>query len=439
MKTKKYDVAIIGGGVIGTGILYTLSKYTDIENIALIEKEKELAQGVSHKTNNSQTLHFGDIETNYDVEKSRKVKQDADLVKNYVHRHEDEDLYSKDHKMVLAVGKDEVERLEERYEKYKELFPELKKYNKEQIAEIEPRLVEGRDEDTELLALVSPDGYRMNFGKIAESFAKYAQEAGKNVDIYLNTKIKKINKKDGGGYILENEGKKIEADVVAVCTGGYSLNFAYQLGYGKELIILPVEGSFFKAKNMVNGKVYMMQDPKLPFAAIHADADVENVKETRFGPVSRVLPMLEKGNLKSVKDFFDIFEFRLDAVLSLFNILLDWTYFRYVLMQLIYDIPFLGKYFYLREARKIIPNIRYSDLKMAKDIGGIRPQIVNVEKKGLELGEAKITGENIIFNITPSPGASVCLGNARKDVKQITEFLGKNFDEERFKEDLADS
>lgn len=437
MNKKEYDVAIIGGGVIGTGILYTLSKYTDIEDIALIEKEKELAQGVSDKTNNSQTLHFGDIETNYDVEKSRKVKQDADLVKNYVHKFENEDLYSKDHKMVLAVGEEEADRLRERYDNYKDLFPELEKYDREQIAEIEPRLVEGRDEDTELLALVSPDGYRMNFGKMSKSFAKHAQETEKNVDTYLNTKVKQIDRKGGGTFTLKNESKEIQADAVAVCTGGYSLNFAYQLDYGKNLIILPVEGSFFKAENMVNGKVYMMQDPKLPFAAIHADADVENIKETRFGPVSRVLPMLEKGNLKSVKDFFEIFEFRLSAVLSLFNILLDWTYFQYVLMQLIYDIPVLGKYFYLKEARKIIPNIRYNDLKMAKDLGGIRPQVVNIEKKGLELGEAKITGDNIIFNITPSPGASVCLGNARKDVKKITEFLDKDFDEEKFEEDLA--
>ena len=43
------------------------------------------------------------------------------------------------------------------------------------------------------------------------------------------------------------------------------------------------------------------------------------------------------------------------------------------------------------------------------------------------MGEAKLTGDNIIFNITPSPGASTCLGNAYSDTSKIIEFLGGKF------------
>ena len=35
---NKYDVLIVGGGVVGTALLYTLSKYTDIEKIWLNRK-----------------------------------------------------------------------------------------------------------------------------------------------------------------------------------------------------------------------------------------------------------------------------------------------------------------------------------------------------------------------------------------------------------------
>jgi malate dehydrogenase (quinone) len=64
----KYDVLIVGGGVVGTALLYTLSKYTDIKNIGLIEKYSDLGLVNSASTKNSQTLHFGDIETNYSFE-----------------------------------------------------------------------------------------------------------------------------------------------------------------------------------------------------------------------------------------------------------------------------------------------------------------------------------------------------------------------------------
>ena len=55
------------------------------------------------------------------------------------------------------------------------------------------------------------------------------------------------------------------------------------------------------------------------------------------------------------------------------------------------------------------------------------------------MGEAKLLGENIIFNITPSPGASVCLKNAENDAHKIIEFLGKefSFDDQKMKKDLS--
>jgi len=71
----KYNVIIIGGGVSGTALLYTLSKYTDVKSIALFEKCPDLGLVNSSPFMNSQTLHFGDIETNYTYEKAKKVKR----------------------------------------------------------------------------------------------------------------------------------------------------------------------------------------------------------------------------------------------------------------------------------------------------------------------------------------------------------------------------
>jgi malate dehydrogenase (quinone) len=84
VENSVYEVAIIGGGISGTALLYTLSNYTNINRIALIEKKPGIALGNSQKTSNSQTLHFGDIETNYTLEKAQKVNKAASLVKNYL-------------------------------------------------------------------------------------------------------------------------------------------------------------------------------------------------------------------------------------------------------------------------------------------------------------------------------------------------------------------
>ncbi|RLA04270.1 MAG: malate:quinone oxidoreductase, partial [Gammaproteobacteria bacterium] len=83
MNEQVHEVAIIGGGVCGTALLYLLAEFTDINDIILLEKYDVLAKVNSHGRNNSQTLHCGDIETNYSLEKARKVKAAAEMVVNF--------------------------------------------------------------------------------------------------------------------------------------------------------------------------------------------------------------------------------------------------------------------------------------------------------------------------------------------------------------------
>jgi len=55
------------------------------------------------------------------------------------------------------------------------------------------------------------------------------------------------------------------------------------------------------------------------------------------------------------------------------------------------------------------------------------------------LGEASLSeGNGIIFNMTPSPGATSCLGNAERDIKVICDYLNLEFDEEQFLADLTE-
>ncbi len=434
-----YDVLIIGGGITGTALLYVLSKYTPIPRIALIEKYPQLAQVNSHQNSNSQTLHYGDIETNYSWSKAIKVKEGAELVAKYVEnknveKNKSRKLFAKTHKMVLAVGAKEIQALERRYEEIKLLFPELQKIGRKEIAELEPKIVEGRDHSIPIMALCSPNGYALSFSALAESFAREAQKR-KGVEIQLGKKVEDI-RQENSSYRIFLKDKTVTAAVVIVAAGAHSLIFAQKLGYGKEYGILPIVGGFYCTKKVLNGKVYTVQVPSLPFAAIHGDPDVENPAETRFGPTGKVFPHLEKGHWNTFPDFLKTSAWNMRGVLSLAKITFTPIVFRYILRNFSYDLPLLGKYFYLRDARKIIPSLKYGDLRFDLHLGGIRPQVVNIREKKLEMGEAKIIGENIIFNITPSPGATICLQNALEDAKTIASFLGIKFNEQKWKGDF---
>ncbi len=73
----------MGGGVCGTALLFELARYTDVGRILLVERYDQLARVNSKATNNSQTIHCGDIETNYTLEKAVKVKRTAEMIVHY--------------------------------------------------------------------------------------------------------------------------------------------------------------------------------------------------------------------------------------------------------------------------------------------------------------------------------------------------------------------
>ena len=440
MTSNTYEVVIIGGGVCGTALLYTLTNYTNIKRIALIEKEADVALVNSFTTSNSQTLHFGDIETNYTLAKAEQVNRGASLVKNYLLAHDcQQEIYTKYHKMVLGVGKEQVEQLKARYEEFKFLFPNLRLLERSQIAELEPKVLDGRPTEGEIIALYTDEGYAVDFNRLALSFVAHADSDGNcDLDLLFNTKVKQIEPA-ANGYQIKTDRTTIAAKVVMVAAGAHSLLFAKSMGYGTNYALLSVAGSFYFAPELLKGKVYTVQRQKLPFAAIHGDPEVHDSQIARFGPTAKVLPLLERHHYGSIIEYFQTAGLSVKAILSFAKILSDPVIFKYIALNFVYDFPVIGKRLFIKEVRKIVPSIKLKNLTYARGYGGVRPQVVNLDTKKLEMGEAKLVGDRIIFNITPSPGASTCLQNALEDTGKIVGFLGDDykFERDRFIADLA--
>lgn len=445
MATKNFEVIIVGAGVSGTALAYELARYTDIKSIGIIEKYENIATLNSCGTSNSQTIHVGDIETNYTLQKAAITKRTAKMVERYClqHQYQNKIIFSHQ-KMALGVGKKEVEFLLHRYEEFSELFPYLEVWNKEKLKELEPRVVfdeDGNERKEDIVAIGAKDQWTtVDFGKLSNSFIENAKKEDVALELFLDTKVESITKSKKRGYIVNTKSGTFYADFVVVDAGAHSLFLAHKMGFGLNLGCLPVAGSFYMTnEKMLNGKVYMIQNPKLPFAALHGDPDILADGNTRFGPTALMLPKLERFKKGTFLEFLKTLRFDKNIAIALYKLLSERDIRRYIFRNFLFEVPFLNKYLFLKDARKIVPSLKLDEFRYAKGFGGVRPQVLNKDEQKLLLGEASIyTGEGLIFNMTPSPGATSCLGNAERDLKYIVKYLGKNFDKQKFEDELTD-
>ncbi len=444
--SNQYDLMIIGAGVSGSALLYLSTKYTDIKNIGVIEKYSAPARVNSLSSNNSQTLHCGDIETNYTLEKALKVQRAASMLRNYAVAQPDaHHIIYKYSKMVLGVGKAECDLLKKRFEIFSPHYPHLKLLDKKAIAKIEPGVAmnEGKFRKDEIIALGSTDEYTaVNFEALSRSFVRQAEiEAAthddKSVDIHYNEYVEHIKLDKNKGFIISTNGVCYRAKALVVCAGGHSLKLAHDMGYGHHYSVLPIAGSYYFTPHVLNGKVYTVQNDALPFAAIHGDPDVLVPGATRFGPTALVLPILERYNLKTLPDFLQVFRFDARVAKVLYDLLKVKDIRNYMFKNMLFEIPLIRKILFLKDVRKIIPSLKFSDLTFANKVGGIRPQLIDKNRCELLMGEAKIdSGIGGIFNMTPSPGGTSCIENAEIDMRTIVKHLGANINEAALQNDL---
>lgn len=446
MKNHHYEVLIVGAGISGCALAYELARYTDISQIAVIEKYGSIASLNSKGTANSQTIHVGDIETNYTLSKAAITKRTAKMVEKYClqHGYQNNIIFSHQ-KMALGIGEEEVEFLLHRYEEFSKLFPYLEVWDKEQLKALEPRVVfddEGKERPEPIVGIGAKDQWTtVDYGKMAESFITNAKnEPNTTVDLFLDTPVINIEKNSSRGYSVHTKNGIYTADFVVVNAGAHSLYLAHSLGYGLDYACLPVAGSFYLTnEKLLNGKVYMIQNPKLPFAALHGDPDILANGNTRFGPTALVLPKLERFTGGTYLDFWKTLRLDRNVFSALWKLLRESDIRNYIFRNFLFEIPWLNKRLFLHDARKIVPSLQLHEFSYAHGFGGVRPQVIDKKQQKLLLGEASInTGEGIIFNMTPSPGATSCLGNAERDVRYIVQYLGKKFEEERFNDELTD-
>nr|CAB3260134.1 L-2-hydroxyglutarate dehydrogenase, mitochondrial-like [Phallusia mammillata] len=301
---KKYDVTIVGGGIVGLATARELIHRWPNLSYAVIEKEDQLS---IHQTgHNSGVIHAGI----YYTPGSLKAKLCVEGLKlTYKYCDEQNIPYKKVGKLIVAVNEEELPRLDNLYKRALQNGCSVSMVDKDEIKQIEP-YCEG------LKAIHSPLTGIVDFGLVARTYGKEFSSLGG--DIHTGFEVTDFKESSDSEFPITIEGKNSDQTIyskhMVVCGGLFADRLAAKSGCNMEPKIVPFRGDYLVLKPekqyLVKGNIYPVPDPRFPFLGVHYTPRMDG--SVWLGP-NAVLAFRREGYKFfdfNLKDFTEAIAFR---------------------------------------------------------------------------------------------------------------------------------
>lgn len=283
-------VAVVGGGILGVAIARELLRRHPDTALTLFEKEDRLA---AHQTgHNSGVIHAG---LYYQPGSAKAVlcRRGVALLERFCAERGIRRVACG--KLVVARDETERARLDDiRDRALANGVADVRIIGPAGLRELEPRI-------RGVAALHSPSTSIVDFAEVTRALADDAVAAG--ATIALGHEVVGLRIRDGHGdreVIVTVRGPDGDDhhpfDRVIACAGLYSDRLATMAGDGPDPVIMPFRGEYYALKphrrDLVNGLVYPVPDPRYPFLGVHFTPRVDGT--VLIGP-NAVLALAREG------------------------------------------------------------------------------------------------------------------------------------------------
>ena len=402
MEELKFDVAIVGGDIVGLATAYKLQlKYPKL-CLAVVEKEDSLA---FHQTGrNSGVIHSG----LYYKPNSLKAKNCVNGRKQLVEFAENNNIdYDVCGKIVLATNKRETKKLLQlKINGEKNGLKDLKILGSNELKEIEPNAV-GKS------ALYVPESGIIDYKQTTKKFAEKITSINNKSKIILSCEV--FNFKND--YLLTSKGKIYTKNNI-FCAGLFSDRLAGKDNLKTNMKIVSFRGDYYKlkesSKHMIKNLIYPVPNPEFPFLGVHLTRMTNGSIEC--GP-NAVYSFKREGYSK--------FSFNLmDTIESLFfigTLKLFINHWKFGLNE--YKRSF-SKRLFLRDLQKLVPSLMLNDLEKGKS--GVRAMALGEDGDVIDDFKIIKNNKNIHVLNAPSPAATACLAIADNIVLVFAKHFSLN-------------
>ncbi|GAA0875759.1 L-2-hydroxyglutarate oxidase [Wandonia haliotis] len=402
--SKRFDVAIIGGGIVGAATFYKMQKRFPSLSMVLIEKEDLLAD---HQTgHNSGVIHSGlyykpgSLKAKNCVEGRREL---VEFCKTYEIPH---DVCGK---VVVATDKEELPYLDKIFETgLKNEIEGIRKITGEEIKEYEP-FVEG------IAGIHVPCTGIVDFRAATAKMVELALELNPESELRLGHEVFDVRKKDGYSEVLTDK-KVFEANHLVFCAGLQADRLARKDGVQLKEKVVGFRGDYYElteeAKHKVKNLIYPVPNPAFPFLGVHFTRMTNG--ETECGP-NAVFTFKREGYGKtdfSFKDTWDALTYKGTWKLFFSNISFGINEYRRA----------FSKKLFLKTLQRMVPSLTMDDLKPGRS--GVRALLLREDGDTRDDFRIEYHGNSIHVLNAPSPAATASLAIGSYVTEKAVEHFG---------------
>ncbi len=397
---KIFDIAVIGGGIIGTATAMQIQESRKF-SVIILEAENKLA---AHQTgNNSGVIHSG-LYYKPGSLKAKNCSSGRELMYDFCEKHKIK--FERCGKVVVAVNKQEIPSLDELEKRGRANgLQGMKRLAKEEIKEYEPNA-------SGIAGLFVPQTGIVDYNKVTETYGKIILENGGHVK--LGCKFLSLNK-DGNLLILKTTSGDIKARFLVNCGGLQSDRIAKLCGVNPGLLIVPFRGEYYKLKKekeyLVRNLIYPVPDPRFPFLGVHFTRMIKGGVEA--GP-NAVLAFKREGYTHkdfSIKDVTQMFFF--NGFWKMAS--------KYYKMGFEEFHRSLSKSAFVKALQKLVPQIQYDDVY--REGAGVRAQALLPDGKLADDFRIVETEKMVHVLNAPSPAATASLSIGKTIAGKVLERI----------------
>ena len=397
---NRFDVAIIGGGIIGLATAYELVQRYPGRRVVILEKEDGVA---GHQTgHNSGVLHSGIYYRPGSLKATNcrdgKVAMEAFCQAEGI-------AYESCGKVIVAVRDDEIPRLQKIYERGRANGVRCELIDRARLEELEPHAAG-------IQAILVPEAGIVDYTQVAQRLAQIIEQHGGQ--ILTKSRVRRMLSRPDE-IILETTVGAVKSQHVVNCAGLYSDRVTRMSGQRPQARIIPFRGEFYalrpEAHHLCNTMIYPVPDPGFPFLGVHLTRVIGG--GVHCGP-NAVLALAREGYRKRDANLIDL----LDTLTYSGFLRLSLKYWRIGATEMWRSI---SKRAFVKAVQRLVPDLRPEHLETAPS--GVRAQAVAPD--GNMVDDFLIQTSDRVVNVcnAPSPAATASLNIGRLIVDRLAEQM----------------